>query len=138
MSEKMRYSGVYNRLFPVKVSTNTFITLYTLHLLRKENLYGKEIIDKIEERFRGNWKPSHGLVYPILRELEAEGLIKGTWLGEGGKKTIRVYEITSRGRAAYKREKKRHEDVFTQSLLMMETLMEDLYGVKIYDFTQPV
>lgn len=138
MARNIRYAGVYNRLFPVKVSTNAFITLYILHLLNKERLYGKEIIDKIEKRFKGHWKPSHGLVYPILRELETAGLIKGEWQGEGSKKTICIYHITPKGRSAYKKEKKRHEEVFMQSFIMMETLMLDLYNIEMIDFTQPV
>lgn len=127
MEEKARYSGAYNRLFPLKVSTNTFLTIYTLHLLQKGRLYGKEIINAIEDRFSGQWKPSHGLVYPILRELEKEGLVTGEWVGDNNKKTIRIYEITDAGRAAYDREKDQHKDIFSQSYSIMETLMGDLY-----------
>ncbi len=135
--EKPRYAGAYNRLFPVKVSTNTFITIYILHLLKKKGrLYGKEIINEIEDRFKGNWKPSHGLVYPILRELEEEGLVVGKWSGDGSKKTIRVYHITDKGVRSYIKEKKRHEAVFMQSFHMMETFMDDLYQLEIYDFSE--
>lgn len=135
--DKPRYSGTYNRLFPMKISTNTFITIYTLHLLKNRGgLYGKEIINAIEDRFKGKWKPSHGLVYPILRELEAEGLVKGKWEGEGSKKTTRVYKITKLGLKAYEEEKDRHEDLFTQSFLLMETLMGDLYETEMIDFSK--
>jgi len=127
MADKARYSGAYNRLFPVKVSTNAFLTIYTLHLLQGGRLYGKEIINAIEERFAGQWKPSHGLVYPILRELEKEGLVKGEWMGDNNKKTIRIYEITKAGRKAYDRERDHHKDIFGQSFSIMETLMSDLY-----------
>jgi len=126
--KRVRYSGAYNRLFPVKVSTNTFITIYILHLLlMKGRLYGKEIINSIEDRFSGQWKPSHGLVYPILRELEAEGLVRGEWIGDSSKKTIRIYEITEKGREVYDKEKEKHKSVFAQSYSIMETLMGDLY-----------
>lgn len=135
--DKPRYSGSYNRLFPLKVSTNTFITIYTLHLLkRKGRLYGKEIINEIENRFSGKWKPSHGLVYPILRELEKENLVKGEWLGDSSKKTIRVYKITEQGLEAYEKEKEKHKEMFTQSFLIMETLMGDLYKeFEMWDFS---
>lgn len=132
-----RYSGSYNRLFPMKISTNTFITIYTLHLLKNRGgLYGKEIINAIEERFQGDWKPSHGLVYPILRELEAEGLVVGKWEGEGSKKTIRVYKITEQGLLTYEKEKDRHEALFTQSFMLMETIMGDLYETEMIDFSK--
>lgn len=132
-----RYTGTYNRLFPLKVSTNTFITLYTLHLLKhKGRLYGKEIINKIEDRFSGKWKPSHGLVYPILRELEKEGLVTGEWIGENNKKTIRMYNITDQGKSVYEVEKQRHEGAFMESFVMMETLMGDLYETEMIDFSK--
>lgn len=137
--ETPRYSGSYNRLFPMKVSTNTFITIYILFLLKnKGDLYGKEIINKIEDRFKGKWKPSHGLVYPILRELETEGLVTGHWEGEENKKTIRVYSITDLGRRVFETEKVKHREIFMQSFLMIETLMFDLYDdVEMYDFSTP-
>ena len=128
-TKKPRYSGAYNRLFPMKISTSTFLTIYILHLLtRKDRLYGKEIINEIENRFAGEWKPSHGLVYPILRELEKEGLVKGSWIGDSSKKTIRVYSITKKGVEAYKLEKENHKDAFANSVFMMETLLGDLYA----------
>lgn len=136
MTEERRYSGSYNKLFPMKVSTNTFVTIYILHILQaKGRSYGKEIINNIEERFNGKWKPSHGLVYPILRELEEEGLVTGKWVGENSKKTIRYYHITEKGIMTYKEEKERHKDIFTQSFLMMEALMGDLYKeFEVWDF----
>lgn len=134
--EKIRYTGTYNRLFPLKVSTNTFITIYTLHLLNQHGkLYGKEIINRIEDRFKGKWKPSHGLVYPILRELENEGLVTAEWIGDEGKKTIRMYNITNAGREAFDVERDRHEAAFMESFVMMETLMSDLYQTEMIDFS---
>jgi PadR family transcriptional regulator, regulatory protein PadR len=137
-TEKHRYSGSYNRLFPLKVSTNTFVTIYILHLLKKKgSLYGKEIINEIEDRFSGKWKPSHGLVYPILRELEKENLVKGDWVGGEEKKTIRVYKITGQGLRAYEQEKTKHKNIFTESFMIMETLMGDLYkDFEVWDFSE--
>jgi DNA-binding PadR family transcriptional regulator len=50
---------------------------------------GKEIIDKAILQSGGRWKPSPGLIYPMLGRLLEEGLISET---ESGK-----YKITSRG-----------------------------------------
>jgi DNA-binding PadR family transcriptional regulator len=50
---------------------------------------GKEIIDKAILQSGGKWKPSPGLIYPMLGRLLEEGLISET---ESGK-----YKITSRG-----------------------------------------
>ncbi len=50
---------------------------------------GKEIIDKAILQSGGRWKPSPGLIYPMLGRLLDEGLISET---DSGK-----YKITSRG-----------------------------------------
>ena len=62
---------------------------YILGLLREEELTGKEIIDKAIYQSEGKWKPSPGLIYPMLGRLLEEGLIDET---ENGR-----YKITSKG-----------------------------------------
>ncbi|WP_422661679.1 PadR family transcriptional regulator (plasmid) [Paenibacillus sp. EC2-1] len=125
--KKERYVGAYSRLFPVKVSTNSLMTIYILNVLQKGKKYGKEIINEIEERFDGNWKPSHGLMYPLLRDLEKEGLVRGEWIGDSTKKTIRVYEITPKGVRAFNQEKETHKAAFASAHNVIETVMTDLY-----------
>jgi DNA-binding PadR family transcriptional regulator len=62
---------------------------YVLGLLKDQQLSGKEIIDKAILQSEGKWKPSPGLIYPMLGRLLEEGLIDET---ENGR-----YEITARG-----------------------------------------
>jgi DNA-binding PadR family transcriptional regulator len=62
---------------------------YILSLLEAEPMTGKEIIDKAILQSGGRWKPSPGLIYPMLGRLLEEGLISET---DSGK-----YKITSRG-----------------------------------------
>ena len=57
--------------------------------LEEESLTGKEIIDRAILQSGGKWKPSPGLIYPMLGRLLEEGLISET---DSGK-----YKITSRG-----------------------------------------
>jgi DNA-binding PadR family transcriptional regulator len=60
-----------------------------LGLLKDQQLSGKEIIDKAILQSEGKWKPSPGLIYPMLGRLLEEGLIDET---ENGR-----YKITARG-----------------------------------------
>jgi len=62
---------------------------YILGLLDEEPMTGKEIIDKAIFQSGGRWKPSPGLIYPMLGRLLEEGLISET---DSGK-----YKITARG-----------------------------------------
>ena len=62
---------------------------YVLGLLKEQQLSGKEIIDKAILQSEGKWKPSPGLIYPMLGRLLEEGLIAET---ENGR-----YKITAKG-----------------------------------------
>jgi len=57
-------------------------------------MHGYEMIQEIQERSQGAWKPSPGSVYPTLQLLEDEGLIGSE--SEGGKK---LFSLTDAGRA---------------------------------------
>ena len=55
-----------------------------LVLLNEEPLNGYQLMQEIEERSDGVWRPSSGSVYPALSQLEDEGLVKPD-ATEGGK-----------------------------------------------------
>jgi PadR family transcriptional regulator PadR len=117
----------YNRLFTGKISTATFLTVYTLHMLSKgEKMCGKEICNKIEDRFRGTWTPSHGMIYPILRQLEAENIVKARWMDKS-KKTKRLYWLTDEGKKVLDEQLIQNENLFKESLAVMLTMVGDLY-----------
>lgn len=64
-----------------------------LAILAEKPMHGYQIIQEIEARSDGAWKPSPGSVYPTLQMLADEGLI--TAEESGGKKT---YSLTDAGR----------------------------------------
>ncbi|MDE3204609.1 MAG: PadR family transcriptional regulator [Acidobacteriota bacterium] len=64
-----------------------------LDALREGPAHGYELINRLEARSGGMWRPSAGSVYPTLQLLEEEGRITGR--DEEGK---RVYELTAEGR----------------------------------------
>jgi len=66
-----------------------------LSLLSEQPMHGYQIIQQIEERSGGSWKPSPGSVYPTLQLLTDEGLIDVE--ESSGRKT---YSLTEEGRAA--------------------------------------
>lgn len=65
-----------------------------LALLAEKPMHGYQIIQEIEERSGGSWKPSPGSVYPTLQLLADEGLI-GVEHSNGRK----TYSLTEEGRA---------------------------------------
>ncbi|GAA1812587.1 helix-turn-helix transcriptional regulator [Planosporangium flavigriseum] len=67
-----------------------------LTLLTERSMHGYEMIQEIERRSRGTWRPSPGSVYPTLQLLEDEGLIAPA-AAEGGRKR---YNLTESGQAS--------------------------------------
>lgn len=64
-----------------------------LRLLAEQPRNGYQLMQVIEERSGGRWRPSPGSVYPTLAQLEDEGLIRVTESGEAKR-----YELTGAGR----------------------------------------
>ena len=65
-----------------------------LRLLAERPMHGYELITEFEERSGGRWRPSPGSVYPLLAQLEDEGLVRS--FDDGGRKR---FEVTDDGRA---------------------------------------
>jgi DNA-binding PadR family transcriptional regulator len=63
-----------------------------LSLLAEQPMHGYQIIQEIERRSHGAWKPSPGSVYPTRRVLEGEGLVRAE--EQEGR---RVYRLTEDG-----------------------------------------
>jgi len=67
-----------------------FSRYFILELLKKTPHTGKEIIDYAVKQSNGIWKPSPGLIYPLLGRLLDEGLIEETKDGK--------YQLTKKGK----------------------------------------
>ena len=67
-----------------------FSRYFILATLKKRPCTGKEIIDIAVSQSGGKWKPSPGLIYPLLGRLLDDGLIEETRDGK--------YQITRKGR----------------------------------------
>lgn len=66
-----------------------FSRQYILSLLREQPMTGKEIMDKATLQSEGKWKPSPGLIYPLLGRLVGDGLVTADKEGR--------YHVTKKG-----------------------------------------
>jgi DNA-binding PadR family transcriptional regulator len=73
-----------------------------LALLAERPMHGYEMIQELEARTGGVWRPSPGSVYPTLQLLEDEGLIAGEE-GEGRRR----FALTDTGRTEAERQDQR-------------------------------
>ncbi|OYT52951.1 MAG: PadR family transcriptional regulator [Desulfurococcales archaeon ex4484_217_2] len=79
--------------FPLIWARRGPLRIVMLALLSKKPMSGIDIIREIERMSFGFWRPSPGTVYPLLRVLLEEGLIRR--ISEDGKK---IYALTEKGR----------------------------------------
>jgi len=111
-----------------------FTRLYALHLLSVKPMTGMEIIEEAERRSDGEWRPSPGLIYPLIGRLLKDGLIREV---EG------KFAITAEGvdaleqRVRFQRQlesqfnlvQKLGLSMFTAGKLITEEAMDRIYNV---------
>ena len=64
-----------------------------LVLLEEKPSNGYQLIQELSERSNETWRPSPGSIYPVLQQLEDEGLVQATTSGTG-----RTYALSDEGR----------------------------------------
>lgn len=75
-----------------------FLQFYILHRISLKPTHGYEISQDIEEKTEGAWRPAAGSIYPMLKKLADEGLIRATSAKFSVSETAqRTYEITPKG-----------------------------------------
>jgi DNA-binding PadR family transcriptional regulator len=65
-----------------------------LALLAEKSMHGYQVMQELETRSQGRWRPSAGSVYPTLQQLEDEGLVTSQEID--GR---RVFSLTDSGKA---------------------------------------
>jgi DNA-binding PadR family transcriptional regulator len=80
-----------------------FLRLYILAQLSRGPETGYSIMQKIDEKTDGAWKPGPGTMYPLLRSMVSDGLARSAGKASGGAK---AYAITPGGRRELERIRK--------------------------------
>ena len=81
----------------------------TLHMLilktlALEPMHGYGIGVRLDQISRGVFQVNAGSLFPALRRLERDGLIKGDWKVTENNRRAKYYALTPEGRAKLKRE----------------------------------
>ncbi|MDQ3872918.1 MAG: PadR family transcriptional regulator [Thermoproteota archaeon] len=69
---------------------------YILHKIASNPSHGYDILQEIENKTKGAWRPGPGSTYPILKRLERDGMIKADEPSRADS-SRRVYHITPKG-----------------------------------------
>jgi DNA-binding PadR family transcriptional regulator len=75
-----------------------FLRHYVLHRIAEKPAHGYDLLQEIESKTDGVWRPGAGSIYPILKELVNGGYIKAESHKKTGKQQ-HIYNITPEGRA---------------------------------------
>jgi PadR family transcriptional regulator PadR len=113
-------------VFGDEIRRRDVIPLLVLHLVAREPAYGNRLIEQIEEITEGAISANPNTIYPLLRDLEARGLIEGSW-EHPDRRSRRYYAITRDGRRELKRLREEVEP-FLDSVIRAVTLVKrELY-----------
>jgi len=80
-----------------------FIRYQVLELLSEKPMSGSEIMNAIEKKTDGRWKPSPGSIYPLLSWLQDNSYVKELPVEEGDMKR---YTLTDKGKALLEEQRK--------------------------------
>jgi transcriptional regulator len=78
------------------------LDMLILKTLTLEPLHGYGIDARITQISKGTFQVNAGSLFPALRRLERDGLIKGEWRVTENNRRARWYALTARGRARLK------------------------------------
>jgi PadR family transcriptional regulator, regulatory protein PadR len=76
------------------------LPLLVLHYINEGPCYGNQLMERIAGLTEGVLQVNPNTMYPLLRDLEARGLIEGTW-EHPDRRSRRYYAITTAGQAEY-------------------------------------
>lgn len=102
------------------------LALFILNSLNKKPMSGYDLLKSITEKTEGAWVPSKGTLYPILKQLKEEKLIK---ILTTGKRSKNIFELTSNGKEVLKNIKKCKKES-KEKLFQFRNLLIDIFGAE--------
>lgn len=71
------------------------LTMYILNSLTKHEKSGYDLLEEIKEKTHGEWVPSKGTIYPLLKKLQEEKLIE---IKTKGIRSKNIFQLTKEGK----------------------------------------
>jgi len=121
----------------MKEAQKGYIRIGVLILLNKKPSHGYEIMKEIKDRTGGFWTPTAGGVYPILRDLEKTGYIKGEWHKQNNR-NIKTYKITETGKSIIKNAIVKQSEIANNINVLFQEFARDVLNIESATVTAPV
>ncbi|MDQ2622544.1 MAG: PadR family transcriptional regulator [Actinomycetota bacterium] len=119
--------GRASYVFGGEMRRRDLFPLLVFHLIREEPSYGNHLIEAIERMTQGVISVNPNTMYPLLRDLEAKGMIEGDW-EHPDKRTRRFYSITPDGEAEYRRLLAEIEPFLDSVIESISLIKREVYG----------
>ena len=120
----------------MKEAQKGYIRMGVLILLNKKPSHGYEIMKEINSRTKGFWQPTAGGVYPILRDLEKSGYIKGHWETQKNRR-LKVYKITQSGELILRHAILKQTEIFKNIGSLFREFSRDVLNIEAADVSMP-
>ena len=73
------------------------LPIAVLKILKRRAMYGYELVTEVAKRSDGVLKLGQSTLYPLLYNLEAQGLIRGEWQSSDTGRDRKYYSLTDEG-----------------------------------------
>lgn len=103
------------------------LPLLVLHLIAAEPSYGNQLMERIAGMTEGVLTVNPNTMYPLLRKLEAAGLIEGNW-EHPERRTRRFYSVTAAGRDEYARLLEEVRPFLDSVARSIDEIVDEVYG----------
>ncbi|MGI0078879.1 MAG: PadR family transcriptional regulator [Nitrososphaerales archaeon] len=87
------------------------LAYYILHSLSQKPAHGYEILQDIESKTEGAWRPGAGSIYPLLKKFASRSFIRSNQAKKSLPTAQRVYAITPKGARYLKQASERFTEV---------------------------
>jgi PadR family transcriptional regulator PadR len=96
-----------------------------LAILRRGENYGYQIIQSVRDMSGGDLDWSEPMLYPVLKRMEREGLVRSQWKQTDNGRFRRYFRLTAEGRAELEKEKDQWFKVHEAFVKMLEPVRQD-------------
>ena len=114
------------------ITRSGLLPLITLHILNSQQMFGNQLMNEIEKKTNKAWSPNPGSIYPLLKELEEEKLIKGRWCLKK-EHPRRIYKITNAGKKEYGILKAVLKNQLKESIWIFNDIFHDIFSSTTID-----
>ncbi|HLM10150.1 MAG TPA: PadR family transcriptional regulator [Thermoleophilaceae bacterium] len=113
--------------FSGELRRRAVLPLLVLHLISEGPSYGNQLMERIGEMTAGVLSVNPNTMYPLLRQLEERGLIKGEW-EHPERRSRRYYSLTDAGQAEYERLVDEVRPFLDSVKASIDRIVDEIYG----------